>query len=92
MPAVVAGHAAELARLVGDQVQLRAHAGHRIDLATQLRDEEGVHRRVGGPGTRTPTSSRWRSRPRAAVRQPRPAACTGPVRGWTARRSPPTPR
>src|SRR6185437_8127310 len=48
MAAVVAGHATELAGLVGDQVQLRAHAGHRVDLSTQLRDEEGVHSRVGG--------------------------------------------
>ena len=37
-----------LARLVGNQVQLGLHAGHGVDPAAQLRDEEGVHHGVGG--------------------------------------------
>lgn len=46
--AVVRRQAEHLARLVGDQVQLGLHAGHRVDLRAQVRDEERVHHRVGG--------------------------------------------
>ena len=46
--AVTAGDALVLARFVGNQVQLGLHAGHGVDLAAQLRDEEGVHHGVGG--------------------------------------------
>jgi hypothetical protein len=45
--AEVGGQAVVHARLVGDQVDLRLHAGHRVDLAAQLRDEEHVHHGVG---------------------------------------------
>ena len=35
------------ARFIGHEVQFVAHARHGIDLAAQLRDEEGGHHRIG---------------------------------------------
>ncbi len=48
MAAVVRRQAEVVARRVGDQMQLGLHAGHRVDLRAQVRDEERVHHRVGG--------------------------------------------
>src|SRR5207237_312362 len=41
--AVIGRDAGILARFVGEQVEMRLHAGHRVDLAAELRHEEGVH-------------------------------------------------
>jgi hypothetical protein len=46
--AVGGRHAVVRARVVGDEVQLRLHAGHGIHLAAQLGNEEGVHQRMRG--------------------------------------------
>src|SRR6516162_10003305 len=37
-----------LARVVGEKVQMRDHAAHRVDLAAELRHEERVHHRCRG--------------------------------------------
>src|SRR5262245_34411781 len=47
-----------LARLVREQVQVRGHAAHRVDLAAQLGHEERIHHRRGGQSKLDRSSSR----------------------------------
>jgi hypothetical protein len=47
-PAVLDISARESSGRVGQQMQARLHPGHRVDLASQGRDVEGVHHRIRG--------------------------------------------